>query len=256
MKEITYTILVLVGIYLLIVALLFIFQRKLIYIPVPIDPAFSADEITVDNNGIELHGWVLHPGKPRAVIYFGGNSESITDRAEYFDSLFSDYSVYLVNYRGYGQSQGQPSEAALYADALAIYDRIRPQHDSITAYGRSLGSGVAVYLASQRPIDKLILLTPFDSIAAVAQSVYPLFPVRYLVRDRFDSATLAREIDTPVLIASAELDRVIGLQHTLALRQEFSRAKVDYVQIKGAAHNDITEYSQYHESVARFITEN
>jgi uncharacterized protein len=256
MKEITYTILVLAGIYLLIAALLFIYQRKLIYIPVPIDPAFSADEITIDNNGVELHGWVLHPGKARAVIYFGGNSESITNRRDYFDSLFADYSVYLVNYRGYGKSQGQPSERALFADALAIYDRIRPQYDSITAYGRSLGSGVAIYLAAQRPVDKLILLTPYDSVAAVAQATYPLFPIRYLIKDRFDSATLASQIDAPVLIASAELDRVIGLQHTLALRQKFTRTRVDYVQIEGAAHNDITEFAQYREAVARFIAEN
>jgi len=256
MKEISYAILVLAGIYLLIAALLFIYQRKLIYIPVPIDPAFSADEITIDNNGVELRGWVLHPGKARAVIYFGGNSEPIENRRDYFDSLFADYSVYLINYRGYGNSQGQPSEGALFADALAIYDHLRQQHDSISAYGRSLGSGVAVYLAVQRPVDKLILLTPYDSIASVAQSTYPLFPIEYLIKDRFDSAALASEIDAPVLITSAELDRVIPLQHTLALRQKFTRARVDYVQIRGAAHNDITEFPQYREAVARFIAEN
>jgi len=256
MKEISYAILVLAGIYLLIAALLFIYQRKLIYIPVPIDPAFSADEITIDNDGIELRGWVLHPGKARALIYFGGNSEPIENRRNYFDSLFADYSVYLINYRGYGNSQGQPSEGALFADALAIYDHLRQQHDSISAYGRSLGSGVAVYLAVQRPVDKLILLTPYDSIASVAQSTYPLFPIEYLIKDRFDSAALASEIDAPVLITSAELDRVIPLQHTLALRQKFTRARVDYVQIRGAAHNDITEFPQYREAVARFIAEN
>lgn len=253
MKEITYTLLVLAGIYLLIAALLFVFQRKLIYYPVPVDPAFRADEIIIENTGIELHGWVLHPGRAHALIYFGGNSEPITARREYFDSLFADYSVYLVNYRGYGNSQGQPSETALFADALAIYDGIRPRHESISAYGRSLGSGVAVYLAARRPVDRLILLTPYDSIAAVAQSAYPLFPVDFLIRDRFDSAALAAQIDGPVLIASAELDRVIGLQHTLALRHNFIRAEVDYVQIEGAAHNDITEFAQYHEAVARFI---
>jgi hypothetical protein len=253
MKELTYTILVLLGIYLLITAFLFVYQRKLIYMPVPLDPAFSADEIVIDNAGVKLHGWVLHPGKRRALIYFGGNSESITQRRDYFDSLFADYSVYLVNYRGYGKSEGQPSEATLFADALAIYDQIRPQHDWITAYGRSLGSGVAVYLAAQRPIDSMILLTPYDSVAAVAQSAYSLFPINYLIRDRFDSATLAAQIDGPVLIASAELDRVIGLRHTLTLRRKFTRARVTYVHVKGAAHNDITDFAQYREAVARFI---
>jgi hypothetical protein len=89
----------------------------------------------------------------------------------------------------------------------------------------------------------------------VAQSVYPLFPIDYLIRDRFDSATLAAQIEGPVLIASAELDRVIGLRHTLALRRKFTRAQVDYVQVEGAAHNDITEFPQYRAAVARFIAQ-
>jgi uncharacterized protein len=83
-----------------------------------------------------------------------------------------------------------------------------------------------------------------------------MFPIEYLLKDRFDSATLASAVEGPVLIASAELDRVIGLQHTLALGQKFTRARVDYVQIEGAAHNDITEFPQYRETVARFIAEN
>src|SRR6056300_824697 len=141
MKEITYTLLLLACVYLLICAVLFVYQRKLLYIPVPVDPNFRAQEITIDNNGTKLHGWVLHPGKSRALIYFGGNSEPIANRRDYFDSLFVDYSVYLINYRGYGNSQGQPSETALYADALAVYDHVRQQHDSISVYGRSLGSG-------------------------------------------------------------------------------------------------------------------
>jgi pimeloyl-ACP methyl ester carboxylesterase len=256
MKELTYILLALVGIYLLVAALLFVFQRRLIYIPVPIDPAFSADEIIIDSQDVELHGWVLHPGKARAVIYFGGNSEPISQRRDYFDSLFADYSVYLVNYRGYGRSQGEPGEAALFADALAIYDRIQPRHTSISAYGRSLGSGVAVYLATRRPLDRLILLTPYDSLVEVAQRLYPLFPIRYMLRDRFDSAALAGQIEIPVLITSAELDRVIRPQQTLALRRSFTRARVAYMQIAGAAHNDVTRFPEYRAAVARFIADN
>lgn len=256
MKEITYILLVLLSIYLLLAAFLYVYQRKLLYFPTSLDADFKADEIIVDNAGNRLQGWVLHPGKARAVIYFGGNSELITHRQAYFDSQFSDYSVYLVDYRGYGKSEGSPNEAALYSDALAIYDQIAPRHESISAYGRSLGSGVAVYLAATRPLDKLILLTPYDSIAEVAQQLYPLFPVRYLIKDRFDSASIAARIDIPVLIASAELDRVIGLPHTLALRRRFTRARVEYVLIKGAAHNDIPEFPQYREAIERFLAEN
>jgi pimeloyl-ACP methyl ester carboxylesterase len=265
MKEITAIILVLITLYLLISAYLYLFQRNLIYFPVSLDPAFQAQEISIDNHGVKLHGWVLNPGKTKAVIYFGGNSELVTHRSHYFETVFADYSVYLVNYRGYGKSEGEPSEIALFSDALAIYDHIRENHVSdnhvsaakvpITAYGRSLGSGVAVYLAANRELEQLILLTPYDSIAEVAQKLYPLFPVRWLIKDRFDSASRAAEITIPVLIASAELDRVIPLRHTLALRQRFTHARVEYQQIKGAAHNDIIDFPQYRALVEGFISE-
>ncbi|MCP4334773.1 MAG: alpha/beta hydrolase [Gammaproteobacteria bacterium] len=253
MKEVTIILLVLAAIYLLMAAYLYVFQNKLIYYPVAHDADFGAQEITVDNQGTLLHGWVLNPNRDKALIYFGGNSELLTHRSAYFEDVFSDYSVYLINYRGYGKSQGNPSEAALFSDALAIHDRLQEQHSSITAYGRSLGSGVAVYLASQRPLEKLILLTPYDSIAAVGQSIYPMFPIRYLIKDRFDSAELAVSIRIPVLIASAEHDREIPLAHTLALRERFQQASVVYQQIAGAAHNDIIDFPQYRAAVEKFI---
>jgi len=253
MLELSYVILLLVAGYLLFAAFLYFYQRKMIYYPVQPDPEFDADEIFIDNDGTRLHGWVLNPGKAKAVIYFGGNSELVSHRRGFFESVFSDHSVYLINYRGYGNSEGSPSEAALFSDALAIYDTLAARHDSIIAYGRSLGSGVAVYLATKRALDRLILLTPYDSITEVAQRAYPLFPVRLLIKDRFDSAARAPDIEVPVLITSAEQDREIGLQHTLALRQRFERARVVYYQIAGAAHNDIVDFTEYRELVGRFV---
>lgn len=254
MKEIIFIALVLIGVYLLLAAFLYLFQRRLLYFPVALDPTFVAEQIVVDNKDTRLHGWVLNPGQRKAVIYFGGNSEMITHRRGFFEDVFRDYSVYLVNYRGYGNSEGSPSEAGLFSDALAIYDQLSLQHDSIGAYGRSLGSGVAVYLAARRTLDKLILLTPYDSVAAVAQKIYPMFPVRYLIKDRFDSAALAPEIEAPVLITSAEHDREIKLSHTLALKQRFTRAPLEYMMISGAAHNNIVDFPDYREAVRKFVS--
>ena len=254
MKEIIYIALVLIGVYLLLAAFLYVYQRRLIYYPVALDPSFVAERIVVDNQGTRLQGWVLNPGQRKAVIYFGGNSEMITHRRGFFEDVFRDYSVYLINYRGYGDSEGSPSEAGLFSDALAIYDQLSPRHESISAYGRSLGSGVAVYLAARRPLEKLILLTPYDSVAAVAQKIYPMFPVRYLIKDRFDSAALAPEIEAPVLITSAEHDREIKLSHTLALKQRFTRAPLDYMMISGAAHNNIVDFPDYREAVRGFVS--
>jgi pimeloyl-ACP methyl ester carboxylesterase len=253
MNEFALFSLLLAACYLLFAAFLHVYQRKLIYHPVKLDPGFNADEITIDSDGTHLHGWILNPGQTRAVIYFGGNSELITHRSGYFEQVFADYSVYLINYRGYGNSEGSPTEVALFADALAIHDQIREKYSSVSAYGRSLGSGVAVYLAAKRPLDQLILLTPYDSIAAVAQKIYPLFPVRYLIKDRFDSGARAGTIEIPVLIASAEHDREIALEHTQALRQRFTHAEVKYRQIAGAAHNDIIDFPEYRAFIEGFI---
>ena len=256
MKEFTFLMLALIIIYLLLSACLYLFQRNLIYFPVGLDSNFQAQEIIIDNDGVKLHGWTLNPGKAKAVIYFGGNSELITHRSEYFDTVFADHSVYLINYRGYGKTEGEPTEAGLFSDALAIYDHVSKEHSAITAYGRSLGSGVAVYLAANRPLKQLILLTPYDSVAAVAQNLYPWFPVGYLIKDRFDSASRAPDISVPVLIASAELDRVIALRHTLALRQRFTNSRVEYQQIAGAEHNDIVDFQQYRSMIEGFIAAN
>ena len=255
MQEFALILLLLLAIYLCFSAFLYLYQRRLLYFPVASDPDFEAPEFSIENEGITLRGWLLNADKPQALIYFGGNSELITHRRQYFEQVFSDYSIYLLNYRGYGLSEGKPTQAGLFSDALAIYDYARQHHSRITAYGRSLGSGVAVFLAAERELDKLILLTPYDSIASVAQKIYPLFPVKYLIKDRFDSAARAGQIDVPVMIASAENDREIRLSHTLALRQCFTRARVDYRQISGAAHNDIIEFSEYHVVVENFLAE-
>lgn len=241
------------ALYLAIGAWLYLRQRRLIYYPVAHDAGFAAEEVSVDNDGVRLHGWMLNPGRDKALVYFGGNSEMVTHRREFFEEVFRDYSVYLFNYRGYGLSQGRPSEAGLCADALAIHDWLSERHAAVSAYGRSLGSGVAVYLAAHRPLDKLLLLTPYDSVAEVAQRLYPVFPARWLIRDRFDSAALADRIETPVMIASAEHDREILPAHTLALRARFTRAPVHYVEIAGAAHSDIVDFPAYRDAVREFV---
>ncbi len=253
MQELTGIIIVLITVYLLIGAFFFFYQRKLIYYPTEADPDFAAEQITLSSQGHQLHGWVLRPGKSRAVIYFGGNSELITHREPFFDEVFTDFSVYLVNYRGYGNSEGFPSERALFADALAIYDRIAPDHQMVMAYGRSLGSGVAAYLAAHRPLERVILLTPYDSVERVAQKLYPFLPVRFFLKDRFNSAALAPRIRIPVLIATAELDRVIPLQNSLELRESFDPALLRYAMIAGAAHNDIVDFAAYRQLVSEFI---
>jgi len=253
MKSIIILIAGLIICYLLMVAVLYFMQRSLLFNPVPPVDGISTQTISFTNDDITLKGWVLNPGQPRSLIYFGGNSEDITANIPLFEDLFRNHTVYLVNYRGYGNSQGSPTESGLFSDAMAIYDKIRYQHSSISLMGRSLGSGVAVYLASLRDIDRLLLLTPYDSISEVAQTHYPFFLTSYLVKDRFDSMAYAGSLRLPILIVTAEFDRVVPVKHAENLRDRLTDSEVSYHLVSGAAHNNITEFSQYREIVRAFI---
>ncbi len=243
----------LVFAYLLLLAVMFLFQRNLLYHPVLYQPAIDRGEISFSNEGFNLQGWILNPGKSKALIYFGGNAEAIENNIDNFESVFKDYSVFLIHYRGYGKSEGKPSETALFSDALAIYDAIKPHYQSISIMGRSLGSGVAVYLAAQRKVDKLVLLTPYYSIAELAQIHYPFLPARYIARDRFESFRYAPKITAPVLILTAQLDRIVPVESALRLREFLTNAPVTYEMIESAIHNDITEFAEYRQLLGEFI---
>ena len=253
MKSFIVLIAVLASFYLLLLALLYIFQRNLLFYPVPPVDGISREAISFTNQGISLRGWVLNKGQPRALIYYGGNAEDISNNIPFFDDLFEHHTVYLINYRGYGRSQGNPSEEGLFSDAIAIYDQLGRQHSTISLMGRSLGSGIAVYLASKRDIDRLYLLTPYDSIAEVAQNHYPYFPTSYLIRDRFDSIAYAAKLNALVLIIAAEFDRVIPVKHAENLRDRLTASEVSYHLIAGAAHNNITDFNQYREIIRGFV---
>lgn len=240
--------------YLLLLAAMFLFQRSLLYYPVPYQPGIKQAEVSFENGGINLHGWILNPGRSKAIIYFGGNAESIENNIVNFEHLFKDYSVYLIHYRGYGKSEGEPTESALFSDALAIYDAIQAQYQSISLMGRSLGSGVAVYLASKRNTEKLILLTPYDSIVEVAQHHYPFVPVRYAARDRFESIRYAPTVTAPVLMVTAELDQIVPVERAIRLKEFLTNTLVTYKMIESAGHNDdFAEFPEYQQLLSDFV---
>lgn len=200
-------------------------------------------------DGPRLHGWFVGPAPAAAraplVLYFGGNAEeaswmleSIGDPAR---GATPGVAWLLVNYRGYGASEGAPSERALVADALALYDHARqlpgidPQR--VFAFGRSLGSGVAVALAAQRPLRGVILVTPFDSLVAVAKHYYPYLPVSWMLKHRFDSLARAHTLAAPLLCLVAAQDDVIPPAHALRLYEAWAGPKRKVV-LAGAGHED------------------
>lgn len=228
-------------------------QRDFIYFPqftrgdVPTDFALERD-------GVTLHGWVVNPGQPDPILYFGGNAERVEGNREDFAEWFPTRSVYLLAYRGFGSSQGQPGEDALNGDALALYDFLRSRHPGqrISVIGRSLGSGVASHVAVQRPVDRLALVTPFDSLAAVATDHYPWLPVGRLMKDRYDSAALLATYPGPVLILRAGRDGAVPAARTDALVEALPEPP-EIIAFARADHNDIHLQPGYGQALSRFL---
>jgi len=174
-------------------------------------------------DGVQLQGW-SHPGNAVGaglVVYFGGQGAEVSGSVQ-DTALQTGWSVIGFNYRGSGLSQGKPSESALFADALVAYDyakRLRPR--SVVAMGTSLGSGVAVYLASQRPVASVVLVAPYDSVTSVAQEQYPFVPVFLLIRYPFDSLTRAPQVHAPLLVMAGERDHRIPPSHAQRLAAQW-----------------------------------
>jgi hypothetical protein len=253
LRTLTLLLLLPLAAWLALCVLLFLGQRSQIYFPVPESDRADAAATRLPVDGAVLKVWsVARPG-PRALVYFGGNAEDVAQNIPGFAAAFPGHSLYLVNYRGYGGSSGSPSEAALLADAEALFDRLRPRHAEISVIGRSLGSGVAAHLASVREVHRLVLVTPFDSLARVAAAHFRWLPVRWLMRDRYDSASRAPAIRAPVLAIVAGADEIVPHERSAALVAAFPPAQVEVLRLEGLSHNDVSSSPRYLASMAEFL---
>ena len=224
---------------------LFAFQRSLIYFPQPSAFDTPSSRIMLPVPGADLVVSVRPHAGQKALIYFGGNAEDVSANLSSFSSAFPDRAIYFLHYRGYGGSSGTASEEVLHADAQALFDRVHAEHQDIAVVGRSLGSGIAVRLASQRPVSRLVLVTPYDSIQEIAAQKFPYFPVRWLLTDKFESWRYASTIRIPTLLLGAELDEVIPRANTERLNAAFAKGVASFVIIPGVGHNTISNTDQY-----------
>jgi hypothetical protein len=234
---------------------MFEFQSHLIF-PVHAVPAagplpHGAETLSVaTSDGDTLAGIHIpadEPSKDKLLILgFGGNAWNGQDVAEYLHQLFPDADVVAFHYRGYAPSTGSPSADALIADAPLIYDaavaQVKPKH--VVAVGFSIGSGVAAQLSSQRRLDGLILVTPFDSLKAVAQSMYPWLPIGPLFEHEIDAATPLEKAGLPIAILAAERDEIVPSERTEALRARLPKLVFDRT-IAGCGHNTIYARSDF-----------
>jgi pimeloyl-ACP methyl ester carboxylesterase len=232
---------------------LYVAQRSFIYFPTRESRNVMAEDLRLELDGAIVQIWRLAAEKEDAVIYFGGNAEDVAQNIGQFARALPDKSIYLVNYRGYGASTGAPSEAAIFGDAQAIFDHVSPTHSRISIIGRSLGSGVAMFLAATRNAERLVLVTPYDSIVRLAQSSFPIFPVSAILKDRYDSLSHASSISVPTLLLIAERDEFIPMKSSMNLAAALDPSLTTVNIVGNATHNTIQDFDQYTAALADFL---
>ena len=248
-----------------VTGILFLAQRRLMYIPNPTvpDPALAgvAEMAPVQVNtadGLSLLAWyrpATGADKP-TLVYFHGNAGNIGNRGHkvrpYLDAGFG---VLLLAWRGYSGNPGSPSEEGLYHDgraALSFLAEAGVPSSRIVLYGASLGSGVAVQMATERPVGAVVLEAPFTSAADVAARHYWYVPARYLLLDRFDSRAKIDRIGAPLLVVHGERDRVIPVKFGRALFEAAAEPK-EARFYPAAGHNDIYDHGAAR-AVLEFVT--
>jgi fermentation-respiration switch protein FrsA (DUF1100 family) len=206
-------------------ALLYALQASLIYFPddeliaTPADRGLAYRDVALTTeDGVRLHAWlVTHPHPRGAVVYFHGNAGNISHRLQTLSFWHGmGFETLIVDYRGYGRSEGTPEEEGTYRDALAAWRYLTGEHgvpaDRVVVFGRSLGAAVAIWLASREQPAALIAEAPFTSIPDLGQTLYPFMPVRLLARIHYDNRGRIGQVRAPVLVAHSPDDEVVPFE--------------------------------------------
>ncbi len=240
----------------------FIFQPSRAIIQTPRDFSLRFEDAFFEaTDGIRLHGWfVPHPQAQTTLLWFHGNAGNISDRLGNLRLLHEIVRthIFIFDYRGYGQSQGSPSEQGTYKDARAALYYLRSRKDvqpqRIVFFGRSLGAAVAADLASHERSLALILESPFASIREMARSVFPFLPVGPFLRTRYDVLEKITKVRSPVLVLHGDRDEIVPLEQGKMVFDAASEPK-EFYPIPGAHHNDTyaTGGKNYFAKLKRFI---
>lgn len=241
------------AIYLLVVVYFYVCQRSMVFYPQPGAFVYEKHAFEFEIDNISLRGWVLNEGQDAVLFYFGGNNENIQMNIDRFKEWFPKHTVYLINYRGYGKSDGSPSETALFQDALTVYDRLGNDFSRISIIGRSLGSGVACHVAANRKVDRLALITPYDSISQVGQQKHWYIPVKWLIKDKFESWKKVDRISSECLVVTAIGDDVVPNNRTANLLNYFSNVKPRLVEIDDTSHGLVMNHPRFGAALRDFF---
>jgi len=243
--------------YLVVVVLVYVFQRKLQYFPDPATPSLpaGAEDVRLDaSDGTPLRAW--HWPGATTVLVLHGNAGHRGHRLHIAEGLRAKgFGVFLLDYRGYGGSAGSPTEEGLLLDAEAAVRWLRARGaGKLVYYGESLGCGVVAALAAREPPQAIVFQSGADSLVRVGQGVYPWLPIRWLMKDRFEAAEAIREVTCPVLSVHGAKDGLIDPARGRALF-DAARGPKEWWLVPGAGHNDVIDWAlhAYFDRVAAFL---
>lgn len=257
-------VLIVFVIYIMVGSLLYVLQEKMLFLPTVLQQDFeyefshpfkelffNTDEDAIINT---IHFKAENP--KGVILYFHGNAGDLSRWgivAEYF--VEKQYDVLIMDYRTYGKSTGKLSEQAFYNDAQYCYDYLKKQYseENITLYGRSLGTGIAAYLASKNKPKQLILETPYYSIADVAKSRFPIFPVEKLLKYKFPTYKFIKKVSCPITIFHGTEDMVVPYKSAKKLFEVSPKKNTTFVTINEGNHNDLINYELYRSQINKVL---
>ncbi len=259
---------ILVAGYLLLTAYLYVSQGSMLYLPnmpsrqliaTPGSIDLDFEDVTLEtSDGVSVHGWYVPADSERVLLYFHGNAGNISHRIHSIREFRElGLSVFMIDYRGYGQSTGKPTEHGLYRDAEAAWRYLTAERgiapENVVVFGRSLGGSVASWLAMNESPGALIVDSSFTSVADVGQEVYPWLPVRLLARYRHPTREHVENTNVPVLVVHSRDDEIIPFRHGEAIFEAANEPKA-FLEIRGG-HNDAhaTSAAAYFSGLRRFL---
>jgi len=260
-----------VAIYGTVVVSMTVFQRQFLYKPNTAKPLLSETYLTdftevsfPATDGVQIYGWYTPaPEGAPTLLFFHGNAGHMGHRVHKLAEWQAlGYGVLLVSYRGFGGAAGDPTEQGLYADASGALNWLQNQGrsvDQIIFYGESLGTGVAVELATRQPqVRAIVLEMPYTSVAQRAQEIYPLLPAYWLVRDRFDTLSKISGISAPLIILHGHQDEIMPFTHAQRLFEAASAPKT-LIQFPEGTHSSLYDLGaayQTHKALRAFSQKN
>jgi uncharacterized protein len=256
--EIKTFLIAIVAIYLIGGIVLYFVQDRILFHPKPLskdhrflfEQPFEEINIPIDNSNLNIVKFKSIGVRKGIVLFYHGNMENVEHYKQYpAFFLRSNYEIWMIDYPGFGKSTGLRKEKLIDQEALMMYHMASKEinGDSIVIYGKSIGTGVASYVASKRECKQLILETPYYSVSSLARHYCPIYPVNWMIRYSFPIHDYLKEVKEPVTIFHGTKDEVISYKHSTWLKKENN--KIELITIENGMHNNLATFQLFQDKL-------